>query len=299
MICRCGVFILGSLFVTNLYGQEVSLNLDITMNKYSEPFGSATLTVQKVLPLTASRFDLTLLGQTEVLSDGSLAKLHGSAFVSDHHMGLSFTVDSITGNESTADLSMMYKTSDSWRLVPRFLDSVLPAGLGMKANLFARANINYTTSYAGSEESIGSPSRFEISTGIDIKEISMPSTIFWNGGNKSINQAIGVQWSSAGQMSGNYGMFWSTTLLLGPDSSLDFDAPHSFVLDSVVFDDGTTPEEHGFDLVFGSGRPSPNVIAAVPEPSSLAAVFLVLLIFSALRKLNKIPRCHDIPAGVE
>ena len=41
-------------------------------------------------------------------------------------------------------------------------------------------------------------------------------------------------------------------------------------LESITFADGSTPEEHGFEVVFGSGAPSPNVpVNAVPEPGSL------------------------------
>ena len=39
------------------------------------------------------------------------------------------------------------------------------------------------------------------------------------------------------------------------------------VLERLTFDDGTTPEEHGVVLTFGSGRTSPNLV--VPEPSTL------------------------------
>jgi hypothetical protein len=49
----------------------------------------------------------------------------------------------------------------------------------------------------------------------------------------------------------------------------DFD--HTMSLNSVTFIDGTTPEERGFDLEFASGMASPNITAAVPEPSSLIA----------------------------
>jgi hypothetical protein len=50
---------------------------------------------------------------------------------------------------------------------------------------------------------------------------------------------------------------------------------HTVKLESITFADGSTPEEHGFELVFGSGFTSPNVSTAVPEPGS-AVIFLLL-----------------------
>lgn len=45
----------------------------------------------------------------------------------------------------------------------------------------------------------------------------------------------------------------------------DVDFGSTFEIQGLTFEDGTTPEEHGVVLTFGTGRASPNV----PEPSSL------------------------------
>lgn len=51
------------------------------------------------------------------------------------------------------------------------------------------------------------------------------------------------------------------------------DAFHTMELASVTFPDGTTPESHGWDVVFESGMRSPNLpAAAVPEPSSITLI---------------------------
>ncbi|WP_435009189.1 PEP-CTERM sorting domain-containing protein [Tundrisphaera lichenicola] len=51
------------------------------------------------------------------------------------------------------------------------------------------------------------------------------------------------------------------------------DASHTFELTSITFADGTTPEQLGYDLVFDSGRISPN-LRSVPEPSSFILLSL-------------------------
>src|SRR5439155_18039678 len=48
--------------------------------------------------------------------------------------------------------------------------------------------------------------------------------------------------------------------------SAQADASHTLKLVSITFEDGTTPESHGFDLAFASGMPSPNLVA-LPGPA--------------------------------
>lgn len=58
------------------------------------------------------------------------------------------------------------------------------------------------------------------------------------------------------------------------------DFANTMTLDSITFADGSTPESHGYELVFESGIQSPNV-TAVPEPSSFAIFGIGACIVSA------------------
>jgi len=62
------------------------------------------------------------------------------------------------------------------------------------------------------------------------------------------------------------------------------DGRQTVELTSLTFADGTTPESHGFDVVFESGRSSPNL--AVPEPSSftICALFILSASLAGLRR---------------
>ncbi|WP_397569006.1 PEP-CTERM sorting domain-containing protein [Schlesneria sp. T3-172] len=53
------------------------------------------------------------------------------------------------------------------------------------------------------------------------------------------------------------------------DGSASSNFINTLTLKSITFADGTTPESHGYSLIFGSGMVSPNV-SSVPEPSTLA-----------------------------
>jgi hypothetical protein len=67
----------------------------------------------------------------------------------------------------------------------------------------------------------------------------------------------------------NYGVGLGVNFHLTGDGDHVLNLGHTFKLTSITFADGTTPEEYGYDIVFDSGRLSPN-ISAVPEPASFA-----------------------------
>jgi PEP-CTERM motif len=62
--------------------------------------------------------------------------------------------------------------------------------------------------------------------------------------------------------------------------SFNSDFSNTIMLDSITFEDGSTPEEHGFTVAFRSGLTSPNLLSddpgvePVPEPSTLGLLGL-------------------------
>jgi hypothetical protein len=51
------------------------------------------------------------------------------------------------------------------------------------------------------------------------------------------------------------------------EGAIVMNAPNFFKIDSITFADGSTPESHGYKLLFSSGIGSPNI--AVPEPMAV------------------------------
>lgn len=79
-------------------------------------------------------------------------------------------------------------------------------------------------------------------------------------------------------------MYVSATAVAG---AVDIDILDTFDIESIRFADGTTPEELGFEVIFESGRLSPNLEqGVVPEPASLSvwSSIAALAGFSAWRK---------------
>jgi hypothetical protein len=66
------------------------------------------------------------------------------------------------------------------------------------------------------------------------------------------------------------------------------DISNTFMLESILFADGTTPESQGLQFWSSLGFDSPNI---VPEPSSL----VLMVLCAALIKNRKVPRRHQAP----
>lgn len=95
---------------------------------------------------------------------------------------------------------------------------------------------------------------------------------------------------------------FSVDAILGPGGSSDFfksftantdvsygivtiNAGNTMGLQSITFPDGSLPEDHGFELVFDSGMPSPNI---VPEPTGLILSAIAGLLSNRFRWRRKV-----------
>jgi PEP-CTERM motif len=108
-----------------------------------------------------------------------------------------------------------------------------------------------------------SRAQFDSSPSLSTKVTSAGFTLAATLGSEPIDWAIGAflsGFSSGGRFEANF--------------------KHTITLDSITFEDGSTPEERGFSLVFDSGLTSPNLLSRdptvepVPEPSTLGLLGL-------------------------
>ena len=261
---------------------ELSFNLEFSDGFPN--FDSSTASFQSTNALGASGLNLALDLQTAPTALGSTAAATGSAFITNHRMGLGFVVDSNGADESTSSLNFTWRTEDSWTLNPRDANSVLP-NLALSGNFTAQVSVSYSgQAFADPSEFIGSPSTFEVFTGVGLETITMDNDIPLAGGTSSINQDFGVLWSNASEQSGSFSLEWRASMFLGDGhTDLSFIGTDSFTLNSITFSDGSTPEDHGFDIVFESGRLSPN-ISSVPEPTSVFILLCASLVIGYKRQ---------------
>ncbi|MEM6691936.1 MAG: hypothetical protein AAF664_21080 [Planctomycetota bacterium] len=188
-------------------------------------------------------------------------------------------------NDSTATFDLDFRLSEDWSLNPRRLNAVLP-DLELVGRYVWSARVTHELAdYADTNgSSIGDPYSVSVFTGIDTQSLSLGPTVFSDGFSKDIEQTIGVRYGVAGQNAGTIKVELNTNFNLAPDSIFNVFSEDSFDLVRVEFEDGSTPEDHGFDFVRASGRLSPN-ISAIPEPT--LAVVPGLLLGLVLRRRSR------------
>lgn len=253
-------------------GAFTEFNLNLTYTDHVSPeypdFSSSTTTFRQEDPLGNSgwytAFDVHTTAPTARGSTGSLV---GSAFITDHHFGFGLLLNNEVVEESTPSLAIVWRSADTWILNPRDASAVLP-NLPMYGNYTLHAKITYSGQPgADATEFIGGM-EVELFAGIHAQTIHFDDDIPLLGGSNTINYDFGLKWSDGPDRTGRAGFEWRAGYFLGDTPSrLRVEARRSLILNSVTFSDGSAPEDHGFDLVFASGRASPN-LSAVPEPSS-------------------------------
>lgn len=192
-------------------------------------------------------------------------------------------------NASAASFDVNIRLSEDWGLSQRLPTAVLP-DLALIGRYVFSARVDHTfAAYAdnNSGTSTGNPYSVSVFTGIDIGNITIGETVFNDNFSTDLNKTLGIRYGVAGQNAGSFLVEFNTDVGLALDSILEVFSWNSFDLVRVEFEDGSTPEDHGFDFVRGSGRVSPN-ISAVPEPSSFVFLFVVCLVIWISQKHRRL-----------
>ncbi|WP_417748904.1 PEP-CTERM sorting domain-containing protein [Rosistilla oblonga] len=164
---------------------------------------------------------------------------------------------------SYASFDVKFRFDEDWKLAARLPTAVLP-----EMDLLGKYSFSARSEYFGGGAT-GDAYDVSVFTGIDFDRASFGETVFSDGFSKSINTRLGVRYGVAGQSQGRTTIEVLSILKIPGDSIFRVFSGNSLDLVRVEFEDGTTPEDHGFDFVRSSGRVSPN-LTAVPEPSSLS-----------------------------
>ena len=136
----------------------------------------------------------------------------------------------------------------------------------------------------------------EIFTGVGIQKFTYPKSIFGSGGSKDINLDAGLLYANPGQTTGELSFEFRASLYFNGPGSGSLDGSRTFSLTGVHFEDGTTPEDHGFDMVFASGRLSPNIAASLGDfnRDGLLNAADVPAMLSALTDLNQYKNTNSL-----
>ncbi len=219
-----------------------------------------------------SRYGLFLRAdKTEIDgSDGEtgVKELEITGFISGHKTGLDVFLEVLDPHDFyETSIIFQWQSTDSWTLRANRPNSILPA-MTLQGNYVFRGEVE--TVLNNSIE--GDPFSLTLFGGYGFQQIAIGESIFGNGGIIPLNTAFGLQYSAIGQTSGQVDAVFKIDYKFGGSTTSDWRIGKTLELVSVTFEDGTTPEDHGFDLIFDSGRSSPNLpaVSTVPEPNTFA-----------------------------
>lgn len=202
-------------------------------------------------------------------------------FIANHENGLKVTLTQDGADIGThVRANFQWTTTDTWSLVARSALSVLP-DLALNGNFVVQVQAdaeNEANYFDGYDFGNTAPFSYSAFAGFAIRDVTIGPNFMTQGTTnlENVNRALGVQWSAPGQANGQFSIVlrsvWSLDAI--EEHRTIIDGTNTFVLKSVTFEDGSTPEDHGFDLVFGSGRTSPNII---PEPGMVTMASIACL----------------------
>jgi hypothetical protein len=256
----------------HLNGAEWNLDLDIKMEEDLHGWtnvDSYAYAETAELGSAAVMFSLSpvLSGRTETGS--AIGQFDVGGFIRNNDYGFNLT-GNIGGNADfvTTTVGLTFQSNDAWHLVARVPNTPLPT-LSLNGNFVASA----TASASGPNIFFGGqPVTYEVNAGFNLQSVALKNDFLFEGGTASLNQALVAQFSQGGQSQGEFSISLKSTFFFYGPYQVDLDASHTFALESMTFEDGKTPEEYGFDIIFDSGRLSPNIV--VPEPATFTTLSL-------------------------
>ncbi|MHB8865184.1 MAG: hypothetical protein ACYC6N_22625 [Pirellulaceae bacterium] len=197
------------------------------------------------------------------------ANMSITGYIRGHDVGLGLTLKEGPGDYGNkAHLDFVWRQNDPFELKAKTPTSLLP-----DMSLIGRFTIQVSADVklGQNREEHGTLFNYRVFTGVDVASYKLDDDfLFWDSSSHSSHAdfAVGVAFTKPGEMTGAYSVEMRTSFWIG-DDEVGINGMDTFKLESLKFEDGSTPEDHGFDVVFDSGRLSPN-LTAIPEPSTLA-----------------------------
>jgi len=243
-----------------VFAQTSNYSLDLTMTDLGNG-GVDTVSFSDSFQFGSTTAGYTLAPNSVAcatcFSPGAEARLTGSAFIQGQNFGLGFVVDVDDNQDETrTDVVFRWTSTDKWSLVANTPTAVLP-NLGLNGNFVGEL----TATTQGPDTLVGgNPLSFEAFAGFNIGNFSLSNSFITDGVSVDPNFDFGIGWSNPGQTSGDISLEFKSNFFFGGSNRVEVDGTNTFTLESIKFEDGTTPEEHGFTIAFDSGRISPNLI---------------------------------------